>query len=93
MKNSKLIKERLSSCVAITWDECHKMYILMDDNQVKQCESYGYNTFAYAKENTTFGLYRIILSWYNQACELRMLDAVTTLEDGEEEYERLIEQF
>ena len=41
MENLELVKERVSEAKAIAWDTCHKIYILMDSEQVDLMRGYG----------------------------------------------------
>lgn len=37
------VADEVSSALAITWDECHKIYVLMDDEQLAIMDGYGYD--------------------------------------------------
>ena len=41
MKNPDLVYERINDCKGIAWDNCHKIYILMDCEQVDLMRGYG----------------------------------------------------
>jgi len=38
-----LVKERVVDAKAIAWDTCHKIYVLMDDEQVELMRGYEYD--------------------------------------------------
>ena len=52
MANFDLVKERVGDAKAIAWDTCHKIYLLMDDEQVETMRGYGYDPLITNKELT-----------------------------------------
>lgn len=83
----------LDKAVAVTWDTCHKIYVLMDDEALRQTLANGYgqeeDSIAYAGQDD---LLDKVEEWYDEACELKMVDAISVV-DGKEVFETLIEQF
>lgn len=81
----------------ITWDGCHKIYILMDDAQVEEMRSYGYadegeDQFRVVK--TPEASLRTLQEWFEESCALRFVNAVKTVEgDPNEGFQQLIAQF
>lgn len=83
---------------AIAWDGCHKIYVLMDDEQVALQKSYGYGEdddgsllIPVADVDTASGLLRV---WYERSCGLRFINAVRTVDgDPNDGYTQLIPQF
>lgn len=97
MTNLKnLIKERLENAKGITWDKCHKIYVLMDKEQVKEMRSYGYEvvTPTYEGEQVTpEEMFEMVINWYRRSCELRFIYAVSTNhENADLGFETLVEQ-
>ena len=43
MNSLELVTERVSEAKAIAWDTCHKIYVLMDNEQVELMREYGYD--------------------------------------------------
>ena len=78
MKNSDLIKERLSEAEGIAWDTCHKIYILMDSEQVELMRSYGYDPLITNEEMNPDDMFDEVRDWYRDSCGLRFIQAVST---------------
>lgn len=88
-----LVKERLVDAKAIAWDTCHKIYLLMDDEQVELMRTYGYDPLITKNEATGEQMLPMVLDWFNQSCGLRFISAVTTnKEDPNAGFESLIDQ-
>jgi hypothetical protein len=96
LTNETLIEERLTDAKAIAWDNCHKIYLLMDDEQVSLMRGYGYDTLITVNENqaTPEIMFRWLEKWWAESCSLRFIDAVSThLTDPNQGFESLIPQF
>lgn len=79
------------SAKSIAFDGCHKIYVLMDDEQTQLMTGYGY------RENGTSGASRLYTSaemtpeqmlaqlheWYDESCGLRFINAVRTVRGDE----------
>ena len=79
----KDLREKVSSCKGIAWDNCHKIYILMTDEEVEKMRGYGYTSLILASDLTPNLLYSVVLHWYKIACPLKFIEAVF---EGEEFY-------
>lgn len=91
MRNAELIRDTLKNATAITWDTCHKIYLLMDDKQVEEMRGYGYEPIIDVDDVT--GCMAILKSWYESACGLRFIEAIATdPETGEDVFTSLIGQ-
>ncbi len=89
-----LVEERVSEAKAIAWDTCHKIYLLMDDEQVAQMREYGYDPLITNAESTPEQMLETLKGWYDESCFLRFIDAVSTHEtDPNLGFETLIGQF
>ena len=78
MENLELVKERVSEAKAIAWDTCHKIYILMDSEQVDLMRGYGYDPLITADQMSADEMFDLVQEWYEDSCSLRFIDAVST---------------
>ena len=78
MRNPDLVYDRVNDCEAIAWDTCHKIYILMDDEQVKLMREYGYDTLITTDEMSADEMFLLVEDWYDGSCSLRFIEAVST---------------
>jgi hypothetical protein len=89
------VKAELSEAKGISFDGCHKIYILKDDQQVKQSAEWGYG------EDGSFlvtdldadEMLATIKKWYNDSCALKFVQTVETVEgDPNAGYDSVIPQ-
>ena len=73
-----LVKERVSEAKAIAFDTCHKIYLLMDNEQVELMKTYGYDPLITSEEATPDVMLATLQEWYEDSCGLRFIDAVST---------------
>jgi hypothetical protein len=93
MINAGLIKGRLSEAEAIAWDNCHKIYILMDSEQVDLMRGYGYDPIITNEEMNPDDMFGLVQEWYEDSCSLRFIQAVSTNDiDPNAGFESLISQ-
>jgi hypothetical protein len=89
-----LVKERVVDAKAIAWDTCHKIYLLMDDEQVELMREYGYDPLITKEEATSEQMLTTLQKWFDDSCDLRFIDAVSTnKENPNAGFETLIGQF
>lgn len=89
-----LVAERVRDAKAIAWDTCHKIYVLMDDEQVDLMREYEYDPLITADEATPDKMFELLQEWYDRSCGLRFISAVTTNHiDPNAGFEDLIAQF
>jgi hypothetical protein len=94
MINYDLINDRVGSAKAIAWDNCHKIYILMDSEQVELMRSYGYETLITADQMSSDEMFDLVQEWYEDSCGLRFVQAVSTNDiDPNLGFESLVSQF
>jgi len=86
-----VISEWAERADSIAWDECHKIYILMDPKQTELMREYEYPVI-HTKE-MPFDFTETILGWYEDSCSLRFVDAIETDADGNSVWHTLIGQF
>ena len=77
------VEAELSEAKAISFDGCHKIYILMDDQQVKQSAEWGYGEDGsfLATDLTPAEMLVVVKGWYEASCGLKFVQSVTTVED------------
>jgi len=84
----------LQFAVSIAWDKCHKIYIVMDDEQHSLMQSYGYDPLVLVSEVGTADAYDMLRVWWDESCGLRFVSAVRTVEGNPNDgFTQLIEQF
>ena len=81
------VADATQSAKGIAFDGCHKIYLAMDDEQVRLFRSYGYGTdddgsvFISAEDTNPSEMFDIIQTWYEDSCFLKFVEAVHTDED------------
>lgn len=78
MTTTQEIKAKLLTCSGIAFDDCHKIYVLMDDAQVALMRGYGYETLITRDQATPREMMRTLRQWWRDSCGLRFIEAVTT---------------
>jgi hypothetical protein len=88
------VEDALADAKAIAWDTCHKIYVLMDDDQVALMRQYEYDPLITTEELNPYDMFELIKEWYDNSCGLRFVQAVrTNPADPNEGFEDLISQF
>jgi hypothetical protein len=99
------VEAELTEAKGIAWDTCHKIYILMDEEQMAQMREYEYDPLipishldAGNPDRSDASLQRAALAqlheWYDASCGLRFINSVrTNKEDPNEGFTSLIRQF
>jgi hypothetical protein len=82
----------ISEAKGIAWDNCHKVYIMMDDQEVAQMRKYEYDPLITSDEMTPAEMLGTVLKWYNDSCGLRFINVTSTTDTGTEFYD-LVPQF
>lgn len=89
------VYEKMEDAKAIAFDTCHKIYVLMDNEQIIKMREYEYDPL-YTKDEMSAGeMYETLKHWYAESCGLRFIEAVSTTAEGidpNEGFETLIEQ-
>jgi hypothetical protein len=87
------VGETLSDAKGIAFDGCHKIYILMDDEQMSEMKEFGYDPLLSAEDYTASEMLETIRDWYEDSCSLRFVQAIyTNHEDPNAGFVSLIEQ-
>lgn len=99
MLDFDLVEARLSEAKAIAWDTCHKIYLLMDDQQVVQMRGYGYgdandpSSLITKDEMSSAEMFETVKKWFEESCALKFVSAVeTNTADPNAGFESLIPQ-
>ena len=83
---------------AIAFDGCHKIYVLMDKEQVEKMTGYGYGVdegsyLLTADKMSKREMADTLETWYQESCGLRFINAVSTVDgDPNEGFTDLIAQ-
>lgn len=96
MADFEKVEEALENAKAIAWDTCHKIYVLMDDEQVALMRQYEYDPIITSDEQSPRQMLDTVKSWFDQSCGLRFVNSVTTVpvgKDPNEGFDTLIGQF
>jgi hypothetical protein len=86
------LRDYTASAKAIAWDNCHKIYLLMDDEQVAVMREYEYDPLITSDDMESREMYDKVAEWYEESCGLRFIQAVYTTRDGEPEFVSIIAQ-
>ncbi len=90
-----LVWEKMEDAKGIAFDTCHKIYVLMDDEQMAKMKEYEYDPLISKDEMSAGEMFETIKHWYAESCGLKFVEAVSTTPDGidpNEGFETLIEQ-
>jgi len=71
-----------ASARGIAWDTCHKIYILMDDEQMELMREYEYDPLISSDEMTPSEMSARVAEWYEVSCGLRFIQAVDSNDGG-----------
>jgi hypothetical protein len=84
----------LDNAHGIAFDTCHKIYVLMDSEQMDLMREYEYDPLISSDEMTPAEMYETVAGWYEESCQLRFIQAVTTAPDNPNEgYVDIVPQF
>ena len=86
------LEDIVNEAHSITWDGCHKIYILMDEEQTNKVISYQYENIVKASESNPYTMLAWVQDWYDSSCFLKFIDVVYTDENGADEFYPLVAQ-
>ena len=92
------VQGELDEAKGIAFDGCHKIYVLMDNEQVHEMAGYGYgldpDSFLFTKASLTSAeMLALIKKWYEDSCGLKFVQSVATVEgDPNKGFDSLIPQ-
>jgi hypothetical protein len=82
--------------VAVTWDTCHKIYVIKNADALSDMVASGYGkeegSLVLAVDSDPSTLFDTVEDWYEESCELKMIDLISVV-DGETVFETLVGQF
>jgi hypothetical protein len=78
MEISYRLDEYTDKAKGIAFDTCHKIYVLMDDEQVALMREYGYEKLITSDEMNADELRQQVMDWYHESCGLRFINAVSS---------------
>lgn len=91
--------QALEDAKGIAFDGCHKIYVLLDDEQVHLMAGYGYgedSSFLFTKQNLNEQeMLNTLKGWYEKSCALKFVESVKTVgaeQDPNEGFSNLIPQ-
>lgn len=92
------VESTVSQARGIAWDGCHKIYVLMDDEQMRQMAEWGYGEDGSQLLPVDAADPEVVLAtltdWYENSCGLRFISAVSTVDgDPNDGFTHLIAQF
>jgi hypothetical protein len=94
------VDEYTSEAKGIAFDTCHKIYILMDDEQVELQRSYGYgdandpDSLLTSEQLTSKEMTEKVIEWFLGSCGLRFISAVSSDKNvGHDGFVNVIAQF
>jgi hypothetical protein len=89
------VEAALPEAKAIVYDGCHKIYVLLDEEQAADFEGMGYPPLMVrAEESTEHKMLETLHEWYESSCPLRFISSVrTNREDPNAGFTSLISQF
>jgi elongation factor P hydroxylase len=100
MEISYRLDEYTNEAKGIAFDTCHKIYVLMDDEQVALQRSYGYgdepdpDSLITSEQMTGDEMREQVMEWFNRSCGLRFISAVSTNPKfGDDGWVHIVSQF
>ena len=101
MSRSEAVTKAVMDCEGVAFDGCHKVYVLMDKEQVEKMRGFGYgdktdfekgdSRLVTADDMKRSEMFALVREWYEQSCLLRFISSVAT-DGGEDEFGDLIPQ-
>jgi len=87
------VADVLEDAKGISFDGCHKIYVLMDDKQVEQSSEWGYGEDGsfLVTDLTPAEMLVVVKGWYEGSCALKFVQSVATdEEDPNKGYDSII---
>jgi len=77
------VREYTDNAKGIAFDGCHKIYVLMDDEQMALMKEYGYgehnpNYLISSDQLDPAEMATVAMMWYKDSCGLRFIQAVNS---------------
>jgi hypothetical protein len=88
------VEDAVFECKGIAFDTCHKIYVLMDDEQVALMREYEYEEIRTTDDQTPSEMMDTLRDWFDKSCGLKFIQGVATNhEDPNAGFVDLIGQF
>ena len=89
------VETALETAKGIAFDTCHKIYVLMDEDQVELMREYEYDEIRSIADISKESMLELLKDWYASSCSLRFIQSVRTTSPDDEDsgYDDLISQF
>ena len=94
------LDEYTNEAKGIAFDTCHKIYVLMDDEQVDLMREYGYgnendpDALITSEQMTGDEMRKRVMEWYDRSCGLRFISAVSSdTKFGDDGWVHIVSQF
>ena len=89
------VETALETAKGIAWDTCHKIYVLMDQDQVELMRKYEYDKVHSIVDISKESMLELLKDWYALSCSLRFIQSIRTTSPDDEDggYDNLISQF
>ena len=92
------LREYTDEAKGIAFDGCHKIYVLMDDEQMELMKEYGYgvdnpNFLISASQLDPAEMATVAMTWFKDSCGLRFIQGVRTDENPNDGFFDIIAQF
>jgi DNA primase large subunit len=89
------VETALETAKGIAFDTCHKIYVLMDEDQVELMRKYEYDEIRSIADISKESMLELLKDWYASSCSLRFIQSVRTTSPDDEDsgYDDLINQF
>ena len=101
MNLSEKVMRAVMDCEGIAFDGCHKVYVLMDKEQVEKMRGFGYgdktdfekgdSRLVWADDTKRSEMFDLVKQWYQESCMLKFISSVAT-DGGEDEFGDLVSQ-
>ena len=69
------VQEAVRNATAITWDTCHKVYVLMDEASRDEMIGYDYDPMVEVGDDHE-GAMNLLRLWWEESCPLRFIDRI-----------------
>lgn len=100
-KTDDLLRQMLATATGIAWDGCHKIYVLLDEEQFDLMVSYEYGKtptgdselVEIESDGDREAAFTTVKEWYESSCGLRFINTVRTVDgDPNEGFDDVIAQ-
>lgn len=81
MKKWDRVRDAANNAKGISFDGCHKIYVLMDDESVDTQRAYEYGEYGESRLITGLSgseYTALIKEWYQNSCFLRFVDSISS---------------